>query len=737
MFQVLKKEFDRSRLCAVKKAFNSNEDGNIAIMFAFLLAVLMLFSGGAVDYTRYNSIRADITESLDAAALAMARYNEIGGPDIDGLELYSEERNTRVEEFGEKLFFENFSYDGAVQDLVVDFNITPQAITASADGKLKTLLLQVGRRLLNPTAPASETAALDMDVNVTITQAGRGRIELALVLDATGSMTNTASGSSQSKLEDLKDAVDALMAVMYGSSESSDNIRIGVVPFNQYVNPGAAETWDEDWEDKNAEAYYHGAHFFHVDGEGPVDTNSQTNLENPGNRGIARVVDVERKVSHYDLYNSVPEAEWGGCVEARPYPLDELDTPPVATSSSSVTDTFITDSIEIPSDLASVSSTEEFQYRTRTAFSRAPGLSLPASEIAKAENSRWVPFFHPDEPNCQSSACNWSGSTTTSYTMTNGVSRSLQISGWMFDDPDQGNNEGSYANRRFIDDHRYTHKNQGLDFKRYAEVVLGFRYAARNSKANLNDYWDDVKDLYEDRFLATDHGDDEYRIRNSYPGIWNEGTKKYEGKYDQSPSFTNTGKGPNRDCPAAILSTTDQRTDIETYMDNLTAYGNTNSAHGAVWGWRLLSPGAPFDSEIAYDDDQWQKAVVIMTDGENFVSDENTHWDSKMTAYGYSIEERMGSGVDRPHRGGAGFDSDRMADQIDEKLLRICYRMKQEGILVYTIVFGLNDTNTEKVFKACATEPSEPYYYKAPSGDQLEDAFGSIAADLVNLHISQ
>ncbi len=106
------------------------------------------------------------------------------------------------------------------------------------------------------------------------------------------------------------------------------------------------------------------------------------------------------------------------------------------------------------------------------------------------------------------------------------------------------------------------------------------------------------------------------------------------------------------------------------------------------------------------------------------------------SAYGYAIEERMGDGVDRSGRSG-NFSSDRMANHIDEKMLRICHRMKEQKILIYTIVFGLDDEDTEKVFRSCATSPDEPFYYKAPSGADLEQAFGAIAADLVNLHISQ
>jgi hypothetical protein len=97
----------------------------------------------------------------------------------------------------------------------------------------------------------------------------------------------------------------------------------------------------------------------------------------------------------------------------------------------------------------------------------------------------------------------------------------------------------------------------------------------------------------------------------------------------------------------------------------------------------------------------------------------------------------MGSGVNVGDDSNASYSAASMRDQLDEKLLRICRRAKQENILVYTIVFGLDDANLEAVFKSCATSPTAPYYHKAPTKAQLEAAFGQIAQDLVNLHVSR
>ena len=225
------------------------------------------------------------------------------------------------------------------------------------------------------------------------------------------------------------------------------------------------------------------------------------------------------------------------------------------------------------------------------------------------------------------------------------------------------------------------------------------------------------------------YGRQEYLLRMAYVGWWDPATSTYKGKYDTPNSSYIRSEV---DCPPPILPLTNVRQTVEDHVDALYPNGTTDIAHGAAWGWRILSPTAPFTEGIGPGDtdyEKWQKAIVIMTDGENVVnSRNNTHWGSEPGQYGFASEERMGSGVDAAYK---------MRNELDEKLLRVCHRMKAEGYLIYTIMFGLNSSSTEKVFKACATRPISPYFQDAPDGDALEDAFGEIAADLVNLHISK
>ena len=702
---------------SLMRRFGAERDGNIAIIFVFMLGVLMLFTGGAIDYSRYNAIRADLIESMDAAGLAMAQIDAVNGPEIENLS--GAARDTYLKDYGRQFFHENFRYEEAVKNLTVDFTITAATISPNATGKIKTYFLDIGDTLVkfgSGTGEGSQFAYLDINTDTEITRRGSGKIELALVLDVTGSMGWTHNG--EKKIDTLRDSVDNLLQVMYGDGNGNDGfIKVGVVPFNAHVNPGGASSWQNSWGDLNEEADYHGARFFHVNKKGNI-------------AGL-------RKVNHYDLFNSVPNVDWMGCVEARPYPLDELDTVPGAAAVAG----------DITASIQSLTSAQEPNARMRLAFDRAPGFApkldgsglYTAAELATTGNSRWVPMFAADEPDCFSSGayCHGDWSDNEPYVDWEGNTVNQAMEGEYFHNPeDDGHDRRDYSNRYFIDDEDYADHDESGDYAaRYARVVD----KVRNNVGKTNN----VGKLLT-RLKITDKDVDEYKARMAYVGWWDNGQKKYLHKYNLDPSIDESVsdsdgsmRGPNKDCPAPILPLTSSRSDVEDHMELLFPYGNTNSANGAVWGWRVLSSQAPFTEGADEDNNEWQKAVVIMTDGVNTMSNRDTHYGSYPSAYGYEIEERMGDGVDRASRGNSGFDSDDMRDHLDEKFLRICRRMKKEGILVYTIVFALDDTATENVFKACATSPTEPYYYKAPSANQLEAAFGNIAQDLVDLHVSR
>ncbi|WP_428409264.1 pilus assembly protein TadG-related protein [Hyphococcus sp.] len=677
------------------KGFARARDGNISFLFAFMATALFLFAGGAVDYTRWNSVRADMIESMDAASLALAQLNA-SDPDITDAEL---------KDYGRKFFEANFNYEGSLEPgWDIEFGLDNQAVIITCiNGKIKTYLLGV-----------AGIKDLDIDKCVEITKKGSGRVELALVLDVTGSMNDSIGGKK--KIDSLKDAVEIMLDVMYGDDATSQNLKIGVVPFNANVNAGGSTSWSSAWADTNAEAYYHGRRFFHVDESGNVDMNT--------------------KVNHFTLYDSTPGLTWQGCVESRPYPLDELDIPPGGTLTTANLNAYMS----IPTDYDGSSNPQD--VRSYDAFDDAPSYKLSTSDLTSPVNFKWVPVFLPDTVDCNNNHdcegdSDYDGdSGTTSY--------GTPWQSYYFDDPDNDDShssgrtieESGYSFGRsqyyFVNDSNYTDSNNTGQFDKYAKVVHYFRDVLQGNVTN-SAFVDFLDDLTIDTSPLTSgnygYGKQEYIMRMAYVGWWDSATSTYKGKYDTpNPSYLYA----ENDCPPPILPLTNVRDTVETHVNSLYPNGNTDIAHGAAWGWRLLSPEAPFTEGIGEGDpdyEKWQKAIVIMTDGDNVVgSSSHTHWGSTQGQYGYASEERMGAGMNT--RG-------KMENELDNKLIRVCHRMKAEGYLVYTIMFGLDSTSTRNVFKACATRPVKPYFNDAVTGDDLEEAFGEIAADLVNLHISK
>lgn len=184
---------------------------------------------------------------------------------------------------------------------------------------------------------------------------------------------------------------------------------------------------------------------------------------------------------------------------------------------------------------------------------------------------------------------------------------------------------------------------------------------------------------------------------------------------DDSPP---SSQGPNKYCPRAITPLTNVKATLLSEIDAMWATGYTHVNLGAAWGWRVISPDPPFEEGAAYDSTEWNKAVIILTDGQNTTSN------SVYTAYEYRSDGVLGS-----------TSSSGTTDELNDRLSTICANIKAEGIEVFTITFQLDDTDTQTIFENCASEADN--YFDSPSNSDLETAFQVIGAKLKRLHLSQ
>lgn len=192
-------------------------------------------------------------------------------------------------------------------------------------------------------------------------------------------------------------------------------------------------------------------------------------------------------------------------------------------------------------------------------------------------------------------------------------------------------------------------------------------------------------------------------------------------------SSLGTSYGPNASCTTKpVQPMTRTKATLDTFIDSLAAGGNTNIHEGVMWGWRALSPAAPFtEGRTGTTERPLKKIMIVMTDGENTYSTNSTVNKSTYAAYGFVSEGRLGT-----------TSTSNVKTKQDERTALACQNAKQQGnITIYTIAFQVTATATQTLLKNCATAPS--FYYPAESNSQLLAVFQQIAKEITQLRVAR
>lgn len=193
-------------------------------------------------------------------------------------------------------------------------------------------------------------------------------------------------------------------------------------------------------------------------------------------------------------------------------------------------------------------------------------------------------------------------------------------------------------------------------------------------------------------------------------------------------SDVNTPIGPGFNCaPRPIVPLTENATFIKSEIDQLQAEGSTNMTEGVAWGWRVLSPEAPFTEGGAYNDRSVDKVMVLLSDGNNHVSARSDMRGSDYSAYGYAANGRMNV-PSRPSQA-------QIWTEMDKRTLEACSNAKAAGIIIYTVRLELDDSRSDGVLSKCATSPE--HYLDVPDASRLGEAFSQIADDVLQLYLAK
>jgi len=195
----------------------------MAIIFAVSLMMVLVAVGAAVDFNTMVKKRSLYQSIADAATLSAARSGE-------------------TEQSALLVVAQRFVAANNLtgQTLTTSLTLTPQGrVQVSVDGTYDTVIMGMfGTNSVNIKAFAEAPLTTAEPVNV------------ALVLDVTGSMSGTKLASLKTAALDLVDTLAAF---------DNDALKVSVVPFQRYVNIGLSrrnETWLDvmpDWVETFAE----------------------------------------------------------------------------------------------------------------------------------------------------------------------------------------------------------------------------------------------------------------------------------------------------------------------------------------------------------------------------------------------------------------------------------------------------------------------------------------------------
>jgi Flp pilus assembly protein TadG len=230
--------------------FVADRRGGVAPIFALAIIPIIGLVGAAVDYSRGNAARTAMQAALDATALMLSR-------DAAGMD------PSQVSAKATSFFNAQFSRSEVTNVQANGVLSSPQQgsfiLDVTASGTVPTTFTRLlGQQKLD----ISSSAQVKWGVK---------KLELALVLDNTGSMGNNG------KLTQLKSASKNLLTTLQTAAKQLGDVKVAIIPFDRTVNVGTGYA-GQSWID-------------------------------------------------YSVH-SIQQAQWEGCVQDRDQPYDTQDTAP-------------------------------------------------------------------------------------------------------------------------------------------------------------------------------------------------------------------------------------------------------------------------------------------------------------------------------------------------------------------------------------------------------------------------
>ncbi|HSZ75047.1 MAG TPA: pilus assembly protein TadG-related protein [Rhizomicrobium sp.] len=205
-------------------AFKRAKRGNVAMIFALSLVPIVAGAGVGLDLARAMIVRTRLSEALDAAGLALGSTTGL--------------TTAQQTAMAQSYFNANYTADKSLG--------TPSAVNIAVGGTTCPAGAGNSDCLVLTSSVPVPTTLLNVvgikQVKVSYTSQvvwGQTKLWVALVLDNTGSMTETDS-TGLSKISAEKTATKNLLAMLKGVALNPGDVEVSLVPFTTIVKVGTA-----------------------------------------------------------------------------------------------------------------------------------------------------------------------------------------------------------------------------------------------------------------------------------------------------------------------------------------------------------------------------------------------------------------------------------------------------------------------------------------------------------------
>ncbi len=195
------------------RRFAAETRGNVAMIFALTLPILVMITMGGVDISRASTVRVNLQDALDAATLAAARSVAVTDSDLTTI--------------GTRALRANLAAYPDIDLASATFSMnSDQIVIANATVNVKTLVANIVLppygQLLDDTLPVGAHSEVNRSSK---------NIEVGLVLDITGSMAGQ-------RIKDLKAAAAQLVDIVVQPVQTPYYTRMAIIPYSIGVNLG-------------------------------------------------------------------------------------------------------------------------------------------------------------------------------------------------------------------------------------------------------------------------------------------------------------------------------------------------------------------------------------------------------------------------------------------------------------------------------------------------------------------